>query len=97
MNLRTRCINVSSIRNVDYVIPFEIKGDSTVIKALEIIKPNIFTKGGDRTNKKNIPEWDICNKLNIDIKLQVGVKEIWSSSGLVNDVMETIKRNGVIS
>lgn len=93
MNLRTRCMNVASIRNVDYVIPFEIKNDLTVIKALKIIKPNVFTKGGDRTNKKNIPEWDICNKLNIDIKLQVGIKEIWSSSDLIKNVIGTIKTN----
>jgi D-beta-D-heptose 7-phosphate kinase/D-beta-D-heptose 1-phosphate adenosyltransferase len=67
MNLKDRCIIVSSIKNVDYVIPFEIENDMTVIKALEKIKPNYFTKGGDRIDKQSIPEWEICKKLNINI------------------------------
>jgi len=67
MNLRDRCNIISSIKNVDYVIPFEIKHDMTVIEALKRIKPNYFTKGGDRTNKTNIPEWEICEQIGTKI------------------------------
>ena len=80
MNLKERCMIVSSIKNVDYVIPFEIKDDSTVIKALEKIKPNYFTKGGDRYDEKTIAEWDICKKLNIKIITNVGNEKNETSS-----------------
>ena len=80
MNLSERCSIVSSIKNVDYVIPFEIKNDSTVIKALEKIKPNFFTKGGDRYDEKTIAEWDICEKLNIKIITNVGNEKNQTSS-----------------
>src|SRR6266404_4664947 len=56
-NLKTRCQIVSGVREVDYVIPFEIEGDRTVSKALGAIKPDVFTKGGDRIDDKTIPEW----------------------------------------
>ena len=80
MNLSERCSIVSSIKNVDYVIPFEIKNDSTVIKALEKIKPNFFTKGGDRYDEETIAEWDICVKLNIQIITNVGNEKNQTSS-----------------
>ena len=85
MSLEQRCLIVSSIKNVDYVIPFEIKNDSTVIKALKRIKPNFFTKGGDRYDKKTIAEWDICKKLDIKIITNVGnEKNETSSSNYLN-------------
>jgi len=85
MSLEQRCLIVSSIKNVDYVIPFEIKNDSTVIKALERIKPSFFTKGGDRYDEKTIAEWDICKKLNIKIITNVGnEKKETSSSNYLN-------------
>jgi D-beta-D-heptose 7-phosphate kinase/D-beta-D-heptose 1-phosphate adenosyltransferase len=88
MNLEDRCMVISSIKNVDYVIPYEINNDLTVIEALKIIKPNFFTKGGDRNSKNNIPEWEICKALNIEIKLKVGVEKVWSSTKIINDVIE---------
>lgn len=79
-NLETRSLIVSGIREVDYVIPFEISGDQTVVKALEEIKPDVFTKGGDRVDKKSLPEWDMCQKHDIQIVFNVGVDKKWSSS-----------------
>ena len=82
MSLEQRCMIVRAIKNVDFVIPFEIENDSTVIKALEKIKPDFFTKGGDRYDKKTIAEWDICEKLNIKIITNVGNET--SSSNYLN-------------
>lgn len=79
-DIKTRCLIVSGIKTVDYVVPFEIEDDSTVNKALEIIKPDYFTKGGDRIDEKTIPEWKICNKLGIKIITGVGDDKKWSSS-----------------
>jgi D-beta-D-heptose 7-phosphate kinase/D-beta-D-heptose 1-phosphate adenosyltransferase len=85
MDLKSRCLLVSCIREVDYIIPFEIENDTTVRKALERIRPHVFTKGGDRTDFTNIPEWEICKKYNIKIIPKVGLKKFWSSTDLLKD------------
>ena len=84
-DLETRSLIVSGIAGVDYVIPFEIKGDQTVNKALELVKPNVFTKGGDRIDKKSIPEWQTCKRLGIKIVSGVGEDKKWSSSWFLED------------
>lgn len=83
MNLDTRCRIVSCIREVDFVIPFEIEGDTTVCEALDQLKPHIFTKGGDRTDYSNIPEWEICKKHHIKLIPKVGLDKSWSSSNFL--------------
>jgi cytidyltransferase-like protein len=85
MDLKTRSTIVSYIRGVDYVIPFEIKNDQTVSRALEQIKPHIFTKGGDRINAKTIPEWTTCEKNNIEIISGIGFNKEWSSSDFLRE------------
>ena len=85
MDLNTRCMIVSCVKNVDYVIPFEIENDSTVCVALEKLKPHVFTKGGDRTDYTNIPEWEVCQRLGIEIVPQVGLRKDWSSSDFLKD------------
>ena len=85
MDLDTRCGIVSCIREVDYVIPFEIRDDSTVCEALRKLKPHIFTKGGDRTDYTNIPEWQVCQDLKIELVPQVGLDKAWSSSNFLED------------
>lgn len=84
-NLKTRCEIVSGIINVDYVLPFEIEGDQTVSKALEAIKPDVFTKGGDRIDASTIPEWETCQKLGIEIISGVGEDKLWSSSQFLHE------------
>jgi cytidyltransferase-like protein len=90
-DLATRCSIVSSVRGVDYVIPFEIEDDQTVCVALEKLKPHKFTKGGDRTDYTNIPEWDICQKYGIEIIPQVGFDKKWSSSDFLKEWEEFTK------
>jgi cytidyltransferase-like protein len=93
-DLDTRCRIVSAISGVDYVVPFEIENDQTVIKALEILRPNMFAKGGDRTDSKTIPEWETCNRLSIKILPNVGIpKEKWSSSWFLKDWEEFTKES----
>lgn len=84
-NLETRCQIVSGIRGVDYVIPFEIENDQTVSKALEVLKPDVFTKGGDRIDEKTIPEWETCKKNDIEVIYGVGEDKLWSSSQFLHD------------
>jgi cytidyltransferase-like protein len=84
-NLETRSLIVSGIKEVDFVIPFEIEKDQTVCKALEVIKPAVFTKGGDRVDKNSLPEWEICKEHNIEIVFGVGEGKKWSSSWFLKE------------
>ncbi len=84
-DLQTRCKLVSCIRNVDFVIPFEIENDQTACVALQKLRPHVFTKGGDRTDYTNIPEWEVCQKLSIELVPQVGLDKDWSSSDFLKE------------
>ncbi len=85
MDLATRCHIVSYIREVDYVIPFEIENDQTVSVALKKIKPHIFTKGGDRIDETSIPEWATCKENNIEVISGIGFNKLWSSSDFLRE------------
>jgi cytidyltransferase-like protein len=91
-NLETRSLIVSGITGVDYVVPFEIDDDQTVIKALEAIRPHIFTKGGDRVDKASLPEWGVCKKHGIEIIFGVGEAKKWSSSWFLKDWEKTRRK-----
>lgn len=84
-DLATRCKIVSCIRGVDFVIPFEIEDDPTVCEALKRIRPHVFAKGGDRTDIRNIPEWQICQEHGIRIESGVGLAKEWSSSSFLEE------------
>jgi cytidyltransferase-like protein len=84
-NLETRSLIVSGITGVDFVVPFEIENDQTVNKALEIIRPDVFTKGGDRVDKASLPEWETCEQHGIKIQFNVGEDKKWSSSWFLNE------------
>jgi cytidyltransferase-like protein len=89
----TRCNIVACIREVDYVIPFEIDHDQTVNEALRRIRPHVFTKGGDRTDMSNISEWQVCQELKIEIISGVGLAKKWSSSDFLKEWGEFYKNN----
>lgn len=85
MPLKDRCEIVSAIKGVDYVVGLDISNDMTVNKALKILKPKFFAKGGDRTDYSNIPEWNTCQKHNINILTKVGHNKKWSSSSYLEE------------
>jgi cytidyltransferase-like protein len=80
MDLQDRCKIISCLREVDYVIPFELENDSSVNVALRCIRPNIYTKGGDREDYTNFPEWSVCQELGIQLIPRVGLPKNWHSS-----------------
>ena len=84
-DLQTRCQIVSCLREVDYVVLFEIEDDQTVCEALRRLRPAVFTKGGDRTDYTNIPEWAVCQEFGIEIVPQVGLQKAWSSSDFLKE------------
>lgn len=72
---------------VDEVIKC-IDEDQTVCKTLEMLKPDIFAKGGDRT-AGNIPEYDVCEANGIEMVFGVGGSDKpQSSSWLVNNAIK---------
>jgi D-beta-D-heptose 7-phosphate kinase/D-beta-D-heptose 1-phosphate adenosyltransferase len=50
-----------------------------------MILPDIFANGGDRTNKKEIREAELCDRLNIEMIFGVGGDKVQSSSRLVKE------------
>lgn len=84
-DLDTRCRIVAAIKGVDFVVPFEIEGDTTVREALRGLHPDVFTKGGDRVDHSSIPEWAVCQELGIEIVSGVGDDKRWSSSWFLED------------
>lgn len=81
MNEKERCAILRAIKYVDEVI-LSVDSDRTVRKTLEMIKPDIFAKGGDSTDE-NVPEQEVCDKHHIKIVLDVGGGKIQSSSWLL--------------
>tara|TARA_Y100000310_G_scaffold27270_2_gene25979 strand:- start:3774 stop:4262 length:489 start_codon:yes stop_codon:yes gene_type:complete len=76
-----RCEIIAGIRGVDAVVKWD-DGSQTVVGAIEVLKPNYFTKGGDRAEPKDIPEWGICQDVGCKVLFNVGGKKIQSSSWL---------------
>lgn len=76
---------ISAIKYVDEVI-ISIDEDQTQCKTLEMLKPHIFAKGGDRYIDE-IPETPICKKHNIKIIDGLGLK-VQSSSELIKKAKE---------
>jgi cytidyltransferase-like protein len=68
---------ISCIKGVDEVV-LSIDDEKTIHKTLEMIKPDIFAKGGD-WNINNLPkeEKEICEKLGIQIIDGLGKKIIF--------------------
>lgn len=86
MSLQDRMEIIDGIEGVDCVIPWFYKNDDfTVVKAIHKIRPRWFTKGGDRTDATNIPEWEICHQRGCEIITGVGGDKIRSSSDLVEN------------
>lgn len=79
---------VAALKPVDEVI-LSIDKDKTVCKTLEMIKPNIFAKGGDRFAQE-IPESEVCRKNNIQIIDGLGKKV--QASSLLREKIKSSKK-----
>ncbi len=97
MPLQERMEIIDAIDGVDYVVPWETDGDQTVCGAIDILKPDYFTKGGDRFDASTIPEWDVCQKVNCEIITGVGVGgKVQSSSELIARAREFEELGGAL-
>lgn len=86
---------IEALSSVDRVILTSHKKkslDMSVCNELEKLRPNIFANGGDRT-KKNIPEVDICKKINCQMIFNIGHGgKIQSSSWLLSKYKDEHKK-----
>ena len=80
MNQYERLKIIRSLKCVDAAI-IAVDKDRTVRETLRIVKPDLFTNGGDQNNN-TIPEIEICKELDIDLVDGLGDK-IQSSSWLI--------------
>ncbi|RJO62078.1 glycerol-3-phosphate cytidylyltransferase [candidate division WS5 bacterium] len=62
---------LESIEGVVQVVEC-IDGDHTVCETLAQLRPHIFANGGDRKNKDDIPEYEVCVKHGIEMVFNVG-------------------------
>jgi len=84
---------LKAIRYVDDVIITnhpENPEDMSVCAELEALKPDIFANGGDR-KADNVPEYELCDKLGIEMAFNLGEK-VQSSSVLATGLFEKIKK-----
>ena len=85
---------IEAIECVDEVILSdhpENSNDRSVCKEIEKVKPHIFANGGDRF-ADNIPEFQVCNKLGIEMVFNVGHGgKIRSSSTLLKEYLKNKK------
>jgi len=77
---------IAGLEGVDYVVGWD-DGSQTVTGCLKILKPAIFTKGGDRSEPDKVPEFALCKKIGCDIRFGIGGNDkIQSSSDLIAGV-----------
>lgn len=80
MDEQERMFIVGALGCVDEVF-LSIDEDSTVCRSLEAVAPDVFAKGGDRFASE-IPEAEVCRRLNIEMTDGLGQK-VQSSSWLL--------------
>ncbi len=84
---------IESFRAVDEVlVTFHEQGttDLSVCRELEFLKPDIFANGGDR-KADNIPEYELCNRLGIQMVFNIGAGgKVQSSSELVKKATKVV-------
>jgi len=81
MSLTDRVRIMKALRDVDEVF-VSIDKDASVCKSLRKIKPDIFTNGGDRKSKGDVPEYALCKRLGIKMVDGLGNK-IRASSKMI--------------
>lgn len=77
---------IKALRDVDEVF-LSIDKDKSVCKSLAKVKPAIFANGGDRKSIGDVPEYPICQKLNIQMVDGLG-RKIRASSELIKKSQE---------
>ncbi|MHA2020127.1 MAG: cupin domain-containing protein [Candidatus Thorarchaeota archaeon] len=74
---------IAGLEGVDFVVGWD-DGTQTVTGAIELLKPAVFAKGGDRSDADKVPEFILCEEIGCDVRFGVGGREkVQSSSVLI--------------
>jgi cytidyltransferase-like protein len=92
-----RAYIADSIKGVDYVVIHEDPNAWNCADAIKVVKPDVFTKGGDRNEKdRNDPnsglkyEADIIESYGGRIEYNVGKPKLWSSSNYLQEWVDFV-------
>ena len=83
-----RAYIVNSLPFVDFVVIYDHQNKYDCCEALDIIKPTIFAKGGDRDTKAKVPEAEIVEKDGGKVMYNIGDPKLWSSSNYLEEWVE---------
>ena len=81
---------VDYIKGVDYVIIYNSTIRNDCVEAVEVIRPDVFTKGGDRDGSKNVPEFEVVEKYGGRVEFNVGDPKMWSSSNYLQEWVDFV-------
>lgn len=84
---------IDQLKGVDYVVIYDHPTRYDSCEPLEIIKPDIFTKGGDRDEAKKVPEAEVVEKHGGKVEYNVGDPKMWSSSNYLEEWGKFCKEN----
>lgn len=79
---------IDKFHGVDYVVMYDHPTRYDSCEPLEIIQPNVFTKGGDRDSAKKVPEAEVVEKYGGRVEYNVGDPKMWSSSDYLQEWYE---------
>ncbi len=89
MKEKDRMRIISALKSVDEVF-LSVDKDSSVCKSLEKVRPDIFANGGDRKSIGDVPEFEVCQRLNIKMVDGLG-RKIRASSVLIAEAAKKKK------
>lgn len=88
---------VDAIKGVDYVVIHENPNATNCAEVIEVIRPDVFAKGGDRNDKdRNDPnsglkvEADLIESYGGRIEYGVGKDKVWSSSNYLQEWVDFV-------
>ena len=88
---------VDAIKGVDYVVIYNHPTDYSVIGGLEIVRPDVFTKGGDRDpqnaedpNSPLYKELKFLESYGATVEYGVGKDKVWSSSNYLQEWVDFV-------
>jgi bifunctional ADP-heptose synthase (sugar kinase/adenylyltransferase) len=96
--LQERLEIIGAIGVVDHVVSWD-DGSQFVDGAIRLLKPNVFTKGGDRSRLSSLAQSEVsaCREIGCEIALGVGgYDKVNSSTAIVRKVL-SLASSGVLS
>ncbi len=82
---KDRAYIIDNLKDVDYVVVYDHESRYDSCQPLELVRPDVFTKGGDRDTAKKVPEAEVVESYGGVVEYNVGDPKIWSSSNYLEE------------